>query len=79
MADGEFAILLGRRKRLEGKFKRANATSEDEAVKLEELKLDGIELNIFKRLAERGIILKTQDGRYYWRTEKGSRGNKHQE
>jgi len=63
---GEFAILLGRRRRLERKFKEAGAISEEKALELEKLKLNGIELNILKHLTEKGIIRKTSDGRYYW-------------
>jgi hypothetical protein len=65
MFGGEFAMLLGIRKRIEKKFKEIGATSEDKAVELEKLRMDIREQNMFRRLLENGVIKKTEDDRYY--------------
>jgi hypothetical protein len=65
MFGGEFAMLLGIRKRIEKKFKEAGATSEDKAVALEKLGMDRREQNMFRHLLENGVIKKTADNRFF--------------
>jgi hypothetical protein len=60
------ADLIALRTRIKKKFRQVNALSEENAVSLEELKLEKREISMFETLLKKGQIKKTADGRYYW-------------
>jgi hypothetical protein len=63
------ADLIALRTRIKKKFRQVNALSEENAVGLEELKLEKREIFMFKNLLKHNQIKKTADGRYYWSTK----------
>ena len=58
------------------KLRAAGTVSEETAVKLEMLNLDGMELSILKRLVGKGIVRMTSDGQYYWSGKKDAKTEK---
>ncbi len=60
------AALLGDERHCLERLKRANATSQESAVKPEEAGISGFSLErALQRLIKRGKVKKTEDGRYY--------------